>query len=33
MKKVGDKYVPKHSDDTCNAEGYGLIPEINVENS
>ena len=26
MKKVGDKYVPKYSDDTCNAEGYGLIP-------
>ena len=26
MKKVGDKYYPKYGDDTCNADGYGLIP-------
>ena len=26
MKKIGDKYFPKYSDDTCNAEGYGLLP-------
>ena len=26
MKKVGDKYVPKYSDDVCSSEGYGLIP-------
>ena len=26
MKKVGDKYFPKYSGDSCNAEGYGLLP-------
>ena len=26
MKKIGDKYFPKYSDDTCNADGFGLIP-------
>ena len=26
MKKLGNKYVPKYPDDTCNAEGYGLLP-------
>jgi len=26
MKKVGDKYFPKYSDDVCSAQGYGLIP-------
>ena len=26
MKKVGNKFLPKYPDDTCNAEGYGLLP-------
>ena len=26
MQKIGDKYFPKYSDDTCNADGFGLIP-------
>ena len=26
MKKLGNKYVPKYPDDSCNAEGYGLLP-------
>ena len=26
MKKVGDKYFPKYSDDVCGGAGFGLIP-------
>ena len=26
MKKIGDKYFPKYSGDSCNADGYGLLP-------
>ena len=26
MKKYGNKFVPKYSDDVCSAQGYGLLP-------
>uniref|UniRef100_A0A6C0JEU4 Spondin-like TSP1 domain-containing protein n=1 Tax=viral metagenome TaxID=1070528 RepID=A0A6C0JEU4_9ZZZZ len=26
MEKVGEKYFPKYSDDTCDADGFGLLP-------
>jgi len=26
MKKVGNKYFPKYADDTCGADGFGLLP-------
>ena len=26
MKKIGDKYVPKYSDDICRGEGHNLLP-------